>query len=433
MTADESGPRILHVAATSQPYTNGYTMRLASIVATQREQGLCPMVLTSPFYPGRVPADRQVEIDGVRHFRHVHPIEDGRRAGLVARLHALRARRGAVGAVSTVLEEELLMRGLRRRIREVANEQQVELIHVHTPYRCALPALRAGRELGLPVVYEIRGNWEDTAVSDGLLAEGGFGYRYIRTRETNAMREADAVVALCQQLADEAVSRGVPADRVFVAPNGADLDRLRTASPSSIPGFEGLRAALGAEPVLGYVGSLRPLEGVDRLLRALSELRAAGRPTRGLIVGGGSGLESLRAEAIALGLGDAVVFTGPVPAADVGAYYDLIDVFVVSRPETRVTRLVTPIKPLEAMGRGKAVVMSDLPSLRELGSSEGAAVFHRVGDAGDLAARCVELLDDPVRRADLGQRARSFVESQRTWSATLSVLPRVYERARERR
>ncbi|MGA0871178.1 MAG: glycosyltransferase, partial [Planctomycetota bacterium] len=142
------------------------------------------------------------------------------------------------------------------------------------------------------------------------------------------------------------------------------------------------------------------------------------------------------ADAIALGLGDAVGFTGPVPAADVGAYYDLIDVFVVSRPETRVTRLVTPIKPLEAMGRGKAVVMSDLPSLRELGGREGAAHDEHAAGAPvmvDLATRCADLLDDPAQRADLGRRARSFVESQRTWSATLSILPRVYERARARR
>lgn len=425
--------RILHVAATSRPYTNGYTMRLASIVATQRAQGLCPMVVTSAFYPGRVPPDPIVELDGVQHFRHVHPVEQGVTRSTVARLHALRARRGVLGAAATVLEEELLMRGLRRLIRTVAIEQRADLIHVHTPYRCAWPALRAGRDVGLPVVYEIRGHWEDTAVSDGLLTEGGFGYRYIRNRETAAMRRADAVVALCQQLADEAISRGVAADRVFVAPNGADLDRLGAASPSSIPGYEALRRELHEDPVVGYVGSLRPLEGVDLLLRAVARLRERGRRVRGLVVGGGPGLASLRAEAAALGLGDAVVFTGPVPASEVGAYYDLIDVFVVSRPETRVTRLVTPIKPLEAMGRGKAVVMSDLPSLRELGGREGAAVFHRVGDEVDLATRCADLLDDPAQRADLGRRARSFVESQRTWSATLSILPRVYERARARR
>lgn len=428
-----SAIRVLHVAATSRPYTNGYTMRLASIVATQRDLGLRPAVVTSPFYPGRVPAEPVVEIDGVPHHRHVHPVEGDAPKGAVARLHALRARRGPVGAMATVLEEELLMRGLRRLVRAVASEHEADLIHVHTPYRCAWPALRAGRDLGLPVVYEVRGHWEDTAVSDGLLAEGGFGYRYIRRRETAAMRRADAVVTLCQQLADEAVARGVDADRVFVAPNGADLERLRAAGTAPAEEALAVRDALGAGPVLGYVGSLRPLEGVDLLLQAIAALRAQGRPVRGLVVGGGSGLESLRAEARALGLEDVVVFTGAVPSADVGAYYDLIDVFVVSRPDTRVTRLVTPIKPLEAMGRGKAVVMSDLPSLRELGSREGAALYHRVGDAGDLAARCVELLDDEALRAELGARARSFVEGQRTWSATLSVLPRAYERAGVRR
>ncbi|MGA0870583.1 MAG: hypothetical protein ACO3UM_16765, partial [Planctomycetota bacterium] len=86
--------RILHVAATSRPYTNGYTMRLASIVATQRAQGLCPMVVTSAFYPGRVPPDPIVELDGVQHFRHVHPGEQGVTRSTVGRLHALRARRG---------------------------------------------------------------------------------------------------------------------------------------------------------------------------------------------------------------------------------------------------------------------------------------------------------------------------------------------------
>jgi glycogen(starch) synthase len=426
--------RILHVAATSRPYTNGYTMRLSSIVAVQREQGFEPFVLTSPFYPGRVPAEPAAEIDGVPHFRHLHPLEEARPRSLVARLNALRSRRGAVGALATVLEEELLMRGLRRSIRRVAREQRVDLIHAHTPYRCAWPALRAGRDLGLPVVYEVRGNWEDTAVSDGLLGEGSFGYRYIRSRETGAMRRADAVIALCQQLADEVMARGVDADRVFVAANGADLERLQGADGMSIPGADAVRSSLGeGDPVLGYVGSLRPLEGVDLLLRAIRRLRDAGRSVRGLIVGGGAGLEELRAQARSLGLADVVVFTGAVPASDVGAYYDLIDVFVVSRPDTRVTRLVTPIKPLEAMGRGKAVVMSALPSLRELGEAEGAAHFHRVGDEVDLADRCVELLDDPQLRRDLGRRAKSFVESQRTWSATLSVLPRVYERARARR
>ena len=113
------------------------------------------------------------EIDGVTHHRCVHPAESGSAGGLVAWLHQLRARRGFVGAAATVVEEELLMRMLRRRIVEVARRMRADLIHVHTPYRCACPALAAGKHLRLPVVYEVRGTWEDTAVSDGLLREGG--------------------------------------------------------------------------------------------------------------------------------------------------------------------------------------------------------------------------------------------------------------------
>jgi len=406
-------------------------MRLSSILETQRQVGLHVEVVTSPFYPGRVPSEPTVEIDGVTHHRCLHPVELGRDGSLAARLLRLRARRSAVAAVATVLEEEILMRSLRARIMEVACGMKGELIHVHTPYRCALPALAAGRALRLPVVYEVRGSWEDTAVSDGLLREGGLGYRYIQGRESSAMRRAGAVVAICDQLARDVESRGVPGDRVFVAPNGADLERLEGASESARRDAAALRDRLPGGAVVGYVGSLRPLEGVDALVAAVAELRAAGRKVAGLVVGDGSSLPDLEAQARQLGVADAIGFPGRVAASDVGAYYDLIDVFVVSRKSSRVTELVTPIKPLEAMGRGKAVVMSSLPSLRELGESADAARWFAPGDVQELAGRVAELLDDQGARIALGERARAWVEQERSWSRSLEATLVAYDAARD--
>ncbi len=424
-----SASRILHVAATSSPYVNGYTMRLASILEAQRAAGLHVEVVTSPFYPGRVPREAKVEIDGVAHHRCVHPAESVGAGGLLAWLHQLRARRGVVGAAATVVEEELLMRRLRRRIVDVARRMEADLIHVHTPYRCACPALAAGKYLRLPVVYEVRGNWEDTAVSDGLLREGGLGYRYIRWRESRAMRRAGAVVALCEQLARDVERRGVPSGRVFVAPNGADLGRLERASGQAQSAAEDMRGRLPAGLVVGYVGSLRPLEGVGELVEAVASMRAAGRAVVGVVVGDGPSLPALREQARRLGVADAVAFPGRVPPADVGAYYDLIDVFVVSRGSSRVTDLVTPIKPLEAMGRGKAVVMSNLPALRELGEPGDAARFYAAGSVSDLVAVAARLLDDRAALFELGARARAWVAHERTWSRSLDATLVAYDAA----
>lgn len=431
--------RILHVAAISLPHANGYTLRLRSILATQKAAGCEVAVITSPFYPGRLSPSLVDVIDGIEHVRVRHPSEVADGGRLVPWLRRMRTprHRGAplrlLGSLAAVIEERLLSARLERGIVEVARRHDSQLIHVHSPYRIALPAIAAARRLALPVVYEVRGMWEDTAVTDGLMRQGGFGYRYIRRQESKAMRGADVVVTLCEQLAAEVRSRGVAEDQVFVAPNGADLDRLDAAklrTPSQTLS-EAFRRLAGC-PVIGYVGSLRPLEGVETLLRALRKLRSTGRDVRGLVVGGGQGLEPLRRLAREFGLDGAVVFTGQVPADEVGSYYDRIDVFVVSRPSSRVTDMVTPIKPLEAMGRGKAVVMSDLPALRELGESADAAEYHRREDPDDLARHCESLLDDDSRRAALGARARRFVETERTWGRTLGVLPAAYVAASER-
>ena len=224
---------------------------------------------------------------------------------------------------------------------------------------------------------------------------------------------------LCEQLAREVERRGVPSGRVFVAPNGADLDRLERVSAQARPAAEAVRSRLPDGSVVGYVGSLRPLEGVDALLRAVASLRGSGHRVVGLVVGAGPSLAELQSQAEALGVADAIAFPGRVAAEEVGAYYDLIDVFVVSRKPSRVTDLVTPIKPLEAMGRGKAVVMSRLPSLRELGEDARAARFYAPGDDSALAEQILALVGDDEARRELGDRARLWVERERTWSRSI--------------
>lgn len=427
--------RILHVAATSVPFSNGYTMRLRSLVEQQRARGLQPTVITSPFYPGRLEPPEPRAYEDVMHHRCRHPAETGGGGAWGAAVRGLRGLQRSAGPLravapaSIVIEERLLLRRFAAQIRAVAEAEHADLIHAHTPYRCGLPAQQVARRLGLPCVYEIRGIWEDTAVADGNLAHGGAGYRYVRGREDVALRGADAVVAICESLAAEVRDRGAAPARTFVAPNGADLPRLDAATDRARASAAAMRATLPAGDVLGYVGSVRPLEGVGELVEAVASMRAAGRAVVGVVVGDGPSLPALREQARRLGVADAVAFPGRVPPADVGAYYDLIDVFVVSRGSSRVTDLVTPIKPLEAMGRGKAVVMSNLPALRELGEPGDAARFYAAGSVSDLVAVAARLLDDRAARVELGARARAWVAHERTWSRSLDATLVAYDAA----
>jgi glycosyltransferase involved in cell wall biosynthesis len=99
----------------------------------------------------------------------------------------------------------------------------------------------------------------------------------------------------------------------------------------------------------------------------------------------------------------------------------------VSRPPLRVTELVTPLKPLEAMAMGKALVVSDLPALRELAGSEETARFFQPGDAADLAQQCRLLLEDRALRQRMAHSARQWVQQHRNWPAVLRCLYPAYE------
>jgi glycogen(starch) synthase len=413
------GAAVLHVVAASYPRVDGYTTRLASTLQAQRRAGMCVEVVTAPFYPDRVPRDERVVLQGVTH--HQCPVS---RMSRKWRGGQYAAASGGVcasmlGAARTLVSERVMMGALRRRIIEAATGMQAQVIHAHTPYRCGMPALSAGRQLGLPVVYEVRGLWEDSAVTDGLLRFGGLRYRYMKWRETRVMKAADGVIVISDGLRKDVESRGVESDKIFVSPNGCDSERLGRPARGAKDAAAKARMGLPPGVVIGYCGSLRPLEGVDKLIKVVARLRGQQVQCVGMIVGAGPSLPALQQEASRLGVSDAILFAGEVPPSDVGAYYDMIDVFLCSRSSSRVTDLVTPIKPLEAMGRGKSVVMPRLPALIELGAEAGAAVLYQTEDMQDLVTVVGRLVRDKALRAQLGERARDWVLSSRSWDSSI--------------
>ena len=138
-------------------------------------------------------------------------------------------------------------------------------------------------------------------------------------------------------------------------------------------------------------------------------------------------LAELEAHAEAVGAGDAVVFTGRVPHDEVLDHYALIDVFVVPRVDEQAARLVTPLKPFEAMATGLPVLVSDLPALTEI-TGEGAwGESFAAGDASALTDALERLAGDPGRRAELAAAGRAWVETERSWAANGQRYAQVYE------
>lgn len=335
------------------------------------------------------------------------------------------------------VEERFLMRKLTRNIIKIAKQESPQIIHAHTPYRVGRPAQIAAKKLDLPFVYEMRGIWEDTAVANGRWKPTGLAYRRYRSMETKVLRSADRVICISETLAGEAISRGVNPDVINIVQNAVDPVKITSTSKSESFTTEEERQHLRetinqldrkeSTCVVGYIGSLRDLEGVDLTADAVGLLHNEGRNIRLLVLSGKANQEALRKRCERLGLGGSALVTGPVPHERVPNYYDLIDIFVVSRPDERVTRLVTPLKPFEAMMLERSVILSDLPALAEIVEDGERGLLFKAGDESALADKIRHLMDNPSERIRLGRNAKKWVESKRIWPEVVKGSLQAYD------
>jgi PEP-CTERM/exosortase A-associated glycosyltransferase len=287
----------------------------------------------------------------------------------------------------------------------------------------ALPALWVGRQLDLPVVYEMRASWEDAAVDHGTTHAGSMRYRMSRALETFALRHTPQITTICEGLRREIVGRGVAARRVTVVPNGVDVESFRPAAPDP-----GLREALGLTgcSVIGFAGSFYGYEGLDLLVDALPLLQQRVPRLKLLLLGGGPQEQALREQVRELRLQSQVVFAGRVPHAQVQRHYDLMDVLVYPRRSMRLTELVTPLKPLEAMAQHRLVIASDVGGHRELIQHGVTGYLFPAGDLAQLATTLAQVLQQRRDWERVRTAARCFVERERTWRSSVRNYVGVY-------
>jgi PEP-CTERM/exosortase A-associated glycosyltransferase len=239
------------------------------------------------------------------------------------------------------------------------------------------------------------------------------------------VHRSDATTTICEGLRSELIGRGIPAAKIDVIPNAVDIADFQVRAGRD----DSLARKLGLEgcTVLGFVGSFYAYEGLNLLLDAVPALRRARPELRVLLVGGGPQELTLRQKAATLGLEQVVMFCGRVPHQDVASYYELIDILCYPRLKMRLTDLVTPLKPLEAMAQGRLLVASDVGGHRELIQDGRTGILFPAGDAAALASKVLALLESPHLWAGLRQRGRGFVEDERSWSASVARYQRVYD------
>ncbi|MET0319200.1 MAG: TIGR04063 family PEP-CTERM/XrtA system glycosyltransferase [Duganella sp.] len=397
--------RILHVLDHSLPLHSGYTFRTLAILRQQRALG---------WHTIHVTGARQGGNGGEHHVDGWHFYRTRAHDGWWAQLAVLRQ----LGAIA----------GLTRRLHQVALREKPDILHAHSPALNAVAALRVGQALGIPVVYEIRAFWEDAAADHGTSPTGGLRYRLTRALDNYVVRRAHAVTAICDGLRSDLLARGVAADKITVIPNAVDVQRFDAArAQAADPGILAHQLGLTGRLVIGFIGSFYAYEGLALLICALPRMLADIPSLHLLLVGGGPEDAALRALAADLNLMHRITFTGRVAHDQVGQYYGVIDMLVYPRLPMRLTDLVTPLKPLEAMAQGRLVVASDVGGHRELIEHGATGMLFRAGDADALAEQVVHLARQSASWPAMQARARAYVERERSWTASVARYQPLYQ------
>lgn len=380
---------VLHVLTNSVPHTqSGYALRSHEILRAQAQAGLEVHAVTRIGYPaliGRIDGTGRQTIDGVTYHRLV-PFS-------------------LPSSPTERLQEQA------RQLRQLCLELQPSILHTTTHFTNALAVESVAQSLGIPWIYEVRGFLFDTwASSREEYAYTSEKYRLFMERESEMAHRADAVITLGEAMSMELQRWGIPIEKISLVPNSVSRDDVAIEiTPSEA------RARLGMEDDKFYVGSISSIvdyEGIDFLLDAVARLATTHKNLRLMVVGDGSARDSLLEQASCLGIQNISAFPGRVDLSTAKLYYQALDLFVVPRRDTRVTRLVTPLKSVLAQATGLNVIGSNLPALWGLGREN----LFEAESVPALAKKIAEFLATPTYR--VLKQAPTWDDAART-TATL--------------
>lgn len=391
--------RVLYLLTNSTPYTSsGYTQRSDAILTELKNQDIFVQAITRLGYPisiGKFASSTAENNHGIV-------------------FHRLLPKALPFNKLSR-------LRKMAEQVREIAVENNISVIHTTTDFKNGLVAHSVAMSLGIPWLYELRGEPENTWLSRQLKEHpdsdptSSENYRYRRSQEAYFAATANRAVVLSNVSAEHFVDRGVDPAKIVVIPNSIPTDLpLQEFDKSALKKTLGIPKS---RKVIGIISSLVDYEGVDDAIRAMQLLPA---DYHLYIVGKGTAVPELQQLVDEQNLKRRVTFVGPVPRELILDWYATCDVFLVPRKDTEVTRNVTPIKSLQAQALGVPVIASDLPALREVTGEH--ALYSLPEDPKALAETILQahVVDTKA--------ARAFTQT-RTWEHSIKKLVDAYTEA----
>ncbi len=217
------------------------------------------------------------------------------------------------------------------------------------------------------------------------------------------------------------MAQGVVEDKIFVLPNGVNIKKFRP-----LPKDVGLLDALDLPQhslIIGFVGILRPWHGLDLLLAAFKKIYRKHTNVRLLIVGDGPIREDIEKQIEENRLNGKVIITGRVKHDDIARYISLFDIAV----SPKATFYASPMKILEYMALGKAVVAPNTENIQDIVEDGKSGVLFESGMVDALEDSLLKLIADRNLQKGLGAKARNCIFSKFTWENNVRLVEKMLE------
>lgn len=393
--------KILHIVYQSLPNISGSSIRTRDIVMSQKEIGLNPFVLSSPFQNGISGAEIDI-IHGVKHIRSYN-----------------KKPQFLVSETKTPLYNRIIKSfeiiSFYKKAKKVVQTEKPDVIHAHATFFCAIVAIALGKQFNIPVCYEVRSLWEEREKKSAVSFIETIQPKIIYYLETKCMRNVDQVIVINENLKNEIISRGI--NNIEIIPNAVNLNLLKKNRDLTKP---------RKELAFGYIGSVSSIEGLDLAVKVWSKLEKEGFKNKFHIFGNGSFLKELKTLTTSLGVNN-IVFHGNIDSDQISQAFNQVDVIVNPRIKSRISDTVTPLKPLEAMAYKKLVIASDVGGMRELIKDNKTGVLFKSDSEQALKETIVKVINTGANK-DIIESAYRYVYTKKNWNNNADKYRLIYEK-----
>lgn len=389
--------KVLHILYQSTPNTSGSSIRSRDIINNQKKIGLNPIVISSPFQ-APIRAGKKIEkIDNVFYYRTYSNSDDKIKEGLTNFLTQIRK------FFSIII--------FTKQIYQIAKAEKIELIHAHAMFYCAIPSKLVSLFLNIPMIYEVRSFWEERYKYNNFFIH--LFYTLVTVIETISMYLSDEIITLNKTMKKRINSRLLLREKkITVVSNGVDIARIKIIKSE--------RKTI----VFSYIGTISPIEGLDYLVKVFNDLYSLGYENKLLIYGDGIYFNELKSLAKNNPL---IEFKGVFKQNEISKIYSNVDVVVNPRKNSFLTNSVSPLKPLEAIGYKKLVLVSSVYGLTELIKNGVNGIVFQADSVIDLKRKILQIINKNDFD-DIKERAFNDLQKNMNWLENVKIYKTLYKK-----